>query len=144
MNGNTPSNHTASKYAIVVALIIPFLTTGCASVSGSTQQRISVQTINDNKEFRGAECTLSNNYGDWKINTPDEIVIRKSSTPLAIICNDKDNVYGGKETLLSSASTSMWGNIFLGGVVGAALDGASSSGFDYPTHVIVFLRKIAN
>lgn len=115
--------------------------TGCASITGSKLQPVSVQTIQDNKEVIGAGCTLTNDAGKWFVTTPGSVTIQKSTADLAIECN-KDNVAIGRENVESKANGNVWGNIVAGGGIGYIIDRNTGAGFDYPNVITVFLKKV--
>ncbi len=115
---------------------------GCATVTGSTTQSISVQTIqNDNTEIAGAGCTLTNDVGKWFVTTPGNVVLKKSTADLAVECK-KDGAGKGHETAVSKANGSVWGNILIGGGIGYIVDRNNGAGFDYPNAVTVVLKNI--
>lgn len=114
---------------------------GCASITGSKMQPVSVQTIQDNKEVAGVGCTLVNDAGKWFVTSPGSVTIQKSTADLAVTCN-KDNQVVGSETIVSKANGSVWGNIVAGGIIGYAVDRSTGAGFDYPQMITVMLRKV--
>ena len=115
--------------------------TGCASVTGSKLQPISVQTIQDNKEVAGIGCTLINDAGKWFVTSPGSVTVNKSTGDMAVDCA-KDNQLVGHETVVSKANGSVWGNIILGGGIGYVIDRNTGAGFDFPNTVTVMLRKV--
>jgi hypothetical protein len=115
--------------------------TGCASVTGSKLQPVSVQAVHEGKEVAGVGCTLTNDAGKWFVTTPGSVTINKSTGDLAVECK-KDGQYVGQETVVSKANGSVWGNILLGGGVGYIVDRNTGAGFDYPTAITVILKRI--
>ena len=124
-----------------VAGVLLLALTGCASITGEKMQIISVQTIQDNKEIAGADCTLSNEEGKWSVTTPGNVVVHKSTTDLLVWCN-KDNTGNGQEKVVSKANGGAWGNILLGGPIGYIADRQTGAGFNYPVVITVMLKKI--
>ena len=123
-------------------LVIAMLAgSGCASVTGSKLQPVSVQAILDAKEVVGAGCTLTNDAGKWFVTTPGSVTIQKSTADLSVDCN-KDNVAIGHENAVSKANGSVWGNLLVGGGIGYVIDRNTGAGFDYPTTITVFLHKV--
>jgi hypothetical protein len=109
-----------------LALLV-ILVSGCASVLGETTQVVSVDTPSCSK----AICTLTNDEGIYYIkSTPGTISLNKSYNDLTIVCEKGDE----RATSIhpSSANGAIWGNIILGGGIGALVDGSRGSGFDYP------------
>lgn len=114
--------------------------TGCASVTGSKLQPVSVQTIHENQEVSGVGCTLTNDADKWYVTTPGSVTIQKSTGDLAVECK-KDGV-AGRETVVSKGNGAVWGNILIGGGIGYVIDRNTGAGFDYPTSITVAVRKV--
>lgn len=115
--------------------------TGCASITGSKLQPLSVQTVMDNREIAGIGCTLTNDAGRWFVTTPGTVTVQKSTADLSVQCR-KEGAVTGNEVVVSKANGSVWGNILAGGVVGYAVDRNTGAGFDYPTVITVSLRSL--
>ncbi|MFY9326589.1 MAG: hypothetical protein WAO76_00990 [Georgfuchsia sp.] len=127
---------------MLLVILMSFFVVGCASVTGSKMQSVSVQTIqSNNNEVTGAVCTLTNDEGKWFVTTPGSVTLQKSTADLAIECK-KDGEGKGNETAVSRANGAIWGNILLGGGIGYIVDRNNGAGFDYPTSVTVVLNKI--
>lgn len=114
---------------------------GCASMTGTKNQPISVQTIYDNKEISGVNCTLVNDAGKWFVTSPGSVTINKSTGDLAVDCKRDANT-AGHETVVSKSNGAVWGNILAGGGIGYIVDRNTGAGFDYPNSIVVMLRKI--
>jgi len=98
---------------------------GCASLLDETTQVVSVDTPGCPK----AVCTLTNDEGIYYIkSTPGTISLNKSYNDLTIVCEK------GRERAssvhASTANGAIWGNIILGGGIGALVDGSRGAGFD--------------
>ncbi|MHB9116671.1 MAG: hypothetical protein ACYC2R_00145 [Burkholderiales bacterium] len=115
--------------------------TGCASITGSKLQPVSVQTFQDNKEVAGAGCTLTNDAGKWFVTTPGSVTVQKSTGDMAVDCGKGDSAVG-HETVVSKSNTAVWGNIIVGGGIGYIIDRNTGAGFDYPNSITVMLHKI--
>ena len=103
---------------------------GCASVLGETTQVVSVDTPGCPK----AICTLTNDEGIYYIkSTPGTISLNKSYNDLTIVCEKGDE--RATSVHVSSANGAVFGNIILGGGIGALVDGSSGAGFDYPAYI---------
>lgn len=111
---------------------------GCASITSSKHQALSIVTVCDGAMVSGAACTLSNDKGAWFTPSPGSLMIQKSSGDMVASCR-KDQSFG-TVSFPSRANAGIWGNILLGGIVGYAIDAGSGSGFDYPTNVTVFMQ----
>lgn len=115
--------------------------TGCASITGSKLQPVSVQTVQDNKEVAGIGCTLTNDAGKWFVTTPGSVTVQKSTGDLSVDCA-KDTNMAGHETVVSKSNTAVWGNIIAGGGIGYIIDRNTGAGFDYPNSITVILHKM--
>lgn len=114
---------------------------GCASITGSQNQPLSVATRDLNGvEVKRAECTLNNNKGQWYVSTPGTVMVVRSSDDLLVMC-EKENYETGYVTAISSVKGMMFGNILFGGVVGAIVDHAQGSGYEYPGLIPVVMGK---
>ncbi|WP_237022522.1 hypothetical protein [Herbaspirillum frisingense] len=113
---------------------------GCASITGTQTQPISVQATQGSQIVSGATCTLSNDAGKWYVKTPGSVAIKKSTADLLVECA-KDGVVG-QQNVVSKANTNVWGNILAGGIIGYAIDRNSGAGFDYPDAVTVTLGSV--
>jgi hypothetical protein len=123
------------KKYLLSALLLPLLG-GCASIVNGTQQSISVTT----PPAAGAHCKLSNDKGVWYIpNTPGSVIVHRSYRDLDVSCAKPG--YGASDKLVQSHTKGMaFGNVLFGGVIGAGVDVANGSAYDYPQQVIVPLR----
>lgn len=78
----------------------------------------------------------------------DTIEIRRSSQDLDIVCKDSSQPDANARAI-SRANGGMWGNIILGGAVGAVIDHNNGTAYTYPTWIqlvfgktLVFDRKV--
>jgi len=113
------------------------LLSGCASITGTQTQPVSIQATQGNQIISGATCTLTNDAGQWFVKTPGSVTVRKSTADLFVECA-KDGVTGQVKAV-SRANNNVWGNVFAGGLIGYAIDRNSGAGFDYPETVTVIL-----
>jgi hypothetical protein len=120
----------SKKYFI--SLFIIFSLTSCASITTGPNQSLSVNT----GSITGAKCSLSNNKGTWYINdTPGTVTVHRSFDDIVVKCtkDEKTNTIKVK----SNAKGMTFGNIITGGIIGAGVDAANGSGYDYPTLIHV-------
>ena len=111
---------------------------GCASITGSKTQPVSVTAICESVLVNGATCTFVNDGGVSYVQTPGTAMVRKSTADLSVSCV-KGKMVSAPAIVKSSSNASIWGNILLGGPIGAAVDAGTGAGFDYPPTVnIVF------
>jgi hypothetical protein len=113
---------------------------GCASITGSRNQPISVTATHDGKPVVGANCQLLNDKGTWYVTTPGSVVIQKSFQDLTATCK-KEETHIGATTFKSANEGSVWGNILAGGLIGYAVDASSGAGFSYPPTLNIEMVK---
>jgi len=120
---------------------ILLLCTGCASITGSKNQPVSVQASHNGQVLDGIDCTLVNDKGVWYVKAPGSTVVQKSGQDLVVTCN-KQGLPQGVATYASSANGGVWGNILFGGLIGFAVDASSGAAFDYPTSMGVQMGQV--
>lgn len=114
---------------------------GCASMTGSKNQPVSVETFDEKGNHVEARCTATNDKGQWHLKTPGSIVVIKSTQDLAISCRGDNHV--GDSVFKSSSNSGVWGNIVVGGLIGYAVDSTTGAGFDYPPSMHIQMKKLA-
>lgn len=130
-----------SQYLKCTALIIgALLQIGCASITGSRNQPISVTTTHEGKPVIGAYCTLVNDKGTWYVNTPGSVVILKAYGDMSATCK-KEETHVGVATFQSANEGATWGNILAGGLIGYAVDAGTGAGFSYPPTLNIEMIK---
>jgi len=108
---------------------IVFLT-GCSTIVSSNNQTVTVKALHENKEVDGATCRLQNSKGEWTTVTPQSVNIRKAWADLEVSC--RKGGAAGSKTVKSSAEGSTFGNILIGGGIGALVDAGTGNGYSYP------------
>ena len=121
-------------------LLTSVLLTGCASITGSRNQPISVTTTHEGKPIPGAYCTLVNDKGTWYVNTPGSVMILKAYGDLSATCK-KEETHAGVATFQSANEGAVWGNIVAGGIIGYAVDAGTGAGFSYPPTLNIEMIK---
>lgn len=119
------------RFAVIFISASIVLLSGCASITGTKNEPVSVNTFYQNKEIAGCNCKLVNDKGVWYATTPGSVVIQKSYENLLVTCT-KDGVDAGSAIFESKAAGGAWGNILAGGPIGYVVDRSSGAGFDYP------------
>lgn len=106
---------------------------GCASIVSGSSQVVSVDTPG----CAGARCELSNDKGKFFVaSTPGTVTLTRSYNNLQVVCNRND----WSSDPLSVASTTKglaFGNILVGGVIGAGVDISTGAAYDYPQLITV-------
>ena len=121
-------------------LAIATLSTACASIMGSSDQTISVETRAATEQVSGAMCELDNDKGKWFVTTPGSTTIVRSNEDLIVTCK-KDELAPGIATVESATKGSMAGNILFGGVIGVIIDHNSGAAYEYPTLIQVLMGQ---
>lgn len=136
--------HKVMKINIIAAIpVLAVLFGGCASLINSTYQSVSVLTLEQNgSELTGAVCELTNNKGKWFVTTPGSLMISRSGDDLQVICS-KPGSNAGKAVVVSDTMAPMYGNIVVGGGVGAVVDHNNGSAYEYPTVVRVAMGSFS-
>lgn len=113
----------------------------CASVTQDKTQSLKVETLDQTgNKIVGAKCELQNDRGAYKVETPDTVFVRKSAGDMSISCTaDEQEQADGR--LISRTGGAVFGNILLGGVVGAVVDTASGVAYNYPDWVQLVFGK---
>ena len=116
---------------------------GCASVSNGTSGPIRVETVGgDGVAVVGAKCDLTNDYGTYSVVTPASVIVHRSSKDLQVICK-KDGLLDATANVTSCATGSMFGNIILGGGIGAIVDHSNGSAYNYPEWIKFVMGQFA-
>ncbi len=117
-----------SQYRLA-ALICSVLLTGCASVLNGDSQYLTLQVTCKGRDFR-TYCTASNQLGTWGFRTPETKVIKRDSSPLKITCSSPTiGTYSASQRADINPVT--LGNVMVGGIVGAVVDGSNNSFWQY-------------
>ncbi len=127
---------------VVPLLAVLLAMTGCASITGSKMQPVSIQTTANAVEVTGVSCTLVNDAGKWFVTSPGSVTIQKSTGDLAISCAKNELI--GNAIAVSKSNTAVWGNIIFGGGIGYIVDRSTGAGFDYPQAITIPLRQLGS
>lgn len=113
------------------------LVSGCATVTGSETQTISVETRTKAGEFvEGVACQLSNDKGEWSLRTPGSALVTKSAADLFVRCTKEEHDLG-TAVAVARVNGAIFGNILFGGVIGAVIDHSQGTGYDYAATVAI-------
>lgn len=124
---------------LLIACLAGSTLIGCASITGTTGQSVSIETLDKGgKSVAGASCELTNSKGKWFINTPGTVAIRRSNDDMSILCK-KDGLDPGLATVVSDTKGMMWGNILVGGGIGALVDHNTGAAYEYPVLIQIMM-----
>ena len=126
---------------IISILFIFIILGGCASITESKNQSMSVTT----GEVTGAMCTLSNSKGSYYVTTPGSVMVRNACDQLSISCAKEGYVPANPAagTVQDKAKNMAWGNLVFGGIIGLAVDRSTGAGCQYPQQNIFYPMKKA-
>lgn len=109
---------------------------GCASIVSSTSQSISVKTL----PVTGAICSIDNNKGKWMANTSiGTVKVRRSNNALIVHCK-KEGYEDADQIVDSKINPVVFGNILIGGIIGAGIDIIDGAAYSYPSTITVPMR----
>lgn len=118
--------------------------TGCASVMNDSTHPLRIDTKTaDGADVVGAACTVTNDYHPGvAVQSGAVMMVRRSSADLGIVCKQAGQP-DARGTAISRPNAGLFGNILLGGVVGAVIDHTRGVAYTYPTWlVLVFGRAL--
>lgn len=125
----------------ILLLAVAALASGCASVAGGNSQKMQVTARTmDGAAVQGAECVLSNDKGTWRLTAPGDAHITRSNKAMDVRC-EKPSVPAGSVSVESGVRAAMFGNILIGGVIGAVIDHTTGSAYEYPEIVRVVMGQ---
>lgn len=117
------------------------LFTGCATVVNDSTHPMRVETKSlAGQVVAGAECKLTNDYGTVAMKSGDTTQVRRSSKDMDIVCRHPENQEAVGRAI-SRANAGMFGNIILGGGIGAIIDHNKGTAYTYPTWVQLIFGK---
>jgi hypothetical protein len=130
-----------NKKSMAILAALCFGLTGCASITGSEMQQISLTTVDATAQpIQGVSCKFQNDKGSWEATSPSFVNIRRSAEDMNVECN-KNGHPTGLLKAVSRAGGDMYGNIIFGGGIGALIDHNKGNGYNYPDLFTVELGK---
>lgn len=119
----------------IAALLSITLLPGCATVLNESTQNVRVETLTPAGEsVIGAECSAVNNKATVTFRSGMAPMVRRSSKDLVVRCS-MPGYQEASAHLESGVNAGMFGNIVLGGAVGAIVDHNKGTAYTYPTWV---------
>lgn len=126
---------------IILVACISTLFTGCASVMNESTHPMRIETKTaDGQQVSGADCKLTNDYGSVSTKSGETITVRRSSKDLDISCTHAQSGEA-RGRAISRANSGMFGNILIGGGIGALIDHNKGTAYTYPTWVQMIFGK---
>lgn len=117
--------------------------TGCASIVSGTQQSVSIDARSaSGAPIVGANCKLQNGDGTWFVTTPGSTTIDRAFSDLTVQC-DMKGLPSATTSAKSSTKAIAFGNILLGGILGAGVDIANGAAYEYPSPITVQFNDVA-
>ncbi|HSY26544.1 MAG TPA: hypothetical protein VK832_03490 [Burkholderiaceae bacterium] len=126
----------ARRAAIAASLLL----SGCASIVNGTNQVVSIDAKNNGQAVGGVLCRLENGKGVFFVTAPGTVTIHRAYEDLLIRC-EKENLQPGTARVKSYTKATAYGNILLGGVIGAAVDVSNGSAYDYPSVISIVMGQ---
>lgn len=127
---------------IAILLAASAALSGCATVTGDSTQFVRLETLDENgQSVKGAKCTMQNDYGTASGESGGQINVHRSSKDLFIACQ-KDGYSDANATAVSRANAGMWGNIIIGGGIGAIIDHNKGTAYSYPEWMQLVFGKM--
>jgi hypothetical protein len=112
---------------------------GCATLFGSAEQSVTLQTVLDHQQVSGIGCVLSNDKGRWFVTSPGRVTVQKSTQPLVVDCRRED--VWAYDQIEAHQNASKWGNIIFTLGAGQIVDRQTGAGFDLPSTLTVILQR---
>ena len=140
-NGKVPPTTrpraSAISMRVVGCVAAATLLAGCASIVEGTDQQISIQS----KPSKAA-CELMRDGTQlaYVSATPEVVKVDKSQHDIVVTCS-KDGWDDGVGILTADFESMSFGNILIGGVIGAAVDAGSGAMHHYPPSIMVVLPR---
>lgn len=124
------------------AMLVVGAFSGCASLTTSNENQVRVEAVDvAGVEVKDAKCEMLRGDLRSEFKTPAVIPLKKDSTSVMIACT-KEGQPEGKGLLISRVGAATFGNILLGGVIGAAVDQATGKAYNFPEWIQITLGKI--
>ncbi|MFT3962737.1 hypothetical protein [Propionivibrio sp.] len=128
---------------ITLGFLFLCLLSGCATVVNESLQPVRVETATESGELvAGADCTLTNDFGAVTVKSGKSVPVHRSGTDMAVVCRHQNNPEA-LARVISRANAGLYGNILIGGGIGAIIDHSQGTAYTYPGWIrLVFGRKL--
>ncbi|WP_220377566.1 hypothetical protein [Hydrogenophaga borbori] len=116
--------------------------TGCATVVNESIQPVKIETKTAAGELvAGAHCKLTNDRENVSVKSGGTAEVRRSASDLDIVCSHPGNPDASARAV-SRANSGMFGNIIVGGAIGAIIDHNKGTAYTYPTWIQLVFGKV--
>jgi len=115
---------------------------GCATVMNDATHPLKIETKTEAGEtVTGAECKVTNDYHmAQELKSGSVMQVRRSATDLDIVCRQAGQPDATAKAI-SRPNAGLFGNIILGGVIGAVIDHSRGSAYTYPTWLVLIFGR---
>ncbi len=124
-----------------IALFLGLALSGCASITTSSETKVRIETVSlDGLPVDAADCALQRAGVATPFKSPNTVPIPKAAGDAGIECK-KEGLPDGKAILISRVGAATFGNILIGGGVGAIVDQATGKAYNFPEWIKVVMGK---
>ena len=117
------------------------LLSGCASVVNDKTHPMKIETKTEAGVLVvGADCTLKNDKASSVAKSGEITNVRRSNTDLEVSCKHPTNAEATAKAI-SRVNAGMFGNIILGGGIGAIIDHNTGNAYTYPAWIQLIFGK---
>lgn len=121
-----------NSFKVSFATTLIMATSGCATITKDANQQVQIDAYTqDQQRVMDARCVARNDRGQWETKSPGAVNVHRSGENLLIKC-EKEGLEPGTATAVSRANGGMFGNILLGGGIGAIVDHNKGTAYTYP------------
>lgn len=128
---------------LLLVISVSTLFTGCASVMNDVNHPVKLETKTaDGKLVTGAECKMINDFGSYTVKSGESVSVHRSGVDLQMSCVHPESGEA-KGRAISRVNGGMFGNILIGGGIGAVIDHNRGTAYTYPTWMqLVFGKEL--
>ena len=124
-----------------LSLVAAIFLSGCATVVNDKTHPIKIETKTGAGELvAGADCTLKNDKASSTAKSGETTNVRRSNADLEVSCKHPTNPEAVAKAI-SRVNGGMFGNIILGGGIGAIIDHNTGNAYTYPAWIQLIFGK---
>ncbi|MBT3872551.1 MAG: hypothetical protein HOF75_08005 [Flavobacteriaceae bacterium] len=130
-------------YKKITLLLIGFFLTGCASMTNSSHQNITIATTN-NQHYNETRCSLENEEGKWSASPDAAVMIHRDGNTMNVSCQNNSQ-FGEISVSPEFEGSYLFLDLLLDlCIVSCVVDGVNNAFYDYPSFVSVHLQELNN